>query len=155
MIKEDGTQIQKSFIFAPEDVGKFIVIKWHYEQKMFYGCLFGTQLEINGHNLNESDRPDFYGVYQIGWHSDWQKKDNNMRYKVKLTPVGNYMAWCPNRSWYTSDMESHINKTYNLFKETPLFDTFEEAHEFACDKNFELYPESKSMLKTIFTWAFK
>ena len=152
---EDGSQMQMYFKFLPEDVDKFIVIKWRYEQHMFFGALFGTQLSINGHKLSPNEDLDFYGVYKIEWHSDWQKKENNMGYKVKLTPVGNYMAWCPNRSWYTSDMESHINKTYNLFEENPVFETFEEAHKFACDKNFELYPESKSILKTIFAWAVK
>ena len=102
-----------------------------------------TRLVINGHELSTNKNSYFYGVYKIEWYSEWLKKDNNMGYKIKLTPVGDYMAWCPDRSWYTSDMESHINNNYNLFEETPLFNTFEEAHNFACDKNFELYPESK------------
>ena len=135
----NGSQIQRYFKFLPEDVDKFIVIKLWYEEHMF----IHTQLVINGHKLSPNEDLDFYGVYKIEWHSEWLKKDNNMGYKIKLTPVGNYMAWCPDRSWYTSDMESHINNNYNLFEETPLFNTFEEAHNFACDKNFELYPESK------------
>ena len=135
----NGSQIQRYFKFLPEDVDKFIVIKLRYEEHMF----IHTQLVINGHKLSPNDNLYFYGVYKIEWYSEWLKKDNNMGYKIKLTPVGNYMAWCPDRSWYTSDMESHINNNYNLFEETPLFSTFEEAHNFACDKNFELYPESK------------
>lgn len=136
---DDGSQTQRYFKFLPEDVDKFIVIKLRYEEHMF----IHTQLVINGHKLSPNDNLYFYGVYKIEWYSEWLKKDNNMGYKIKLTPVGNYMAWCPDRSWYTSDMESHINNNYNLFEETPLFNTFEEAHNFACDKNFELYPESK------------
>ena len=135
----NGSQIQRYFKFLPEDVDKFIVIKLRYEEHMF----IHTQLVINGHKLSPNDNLYFYGVYKIEWYSEWLKKDNNMGYKIKLTPVGNYMAWCPDRSWYTSDMESRINNNYNLFEETPLFNTFEEAHNFACDKNFELYPESK------------
>lgn len=135
----NGSQPQRYFKFLPEDVDKFIVIKLRYEEHMF----IHTQLVINGHKLSPNDNLYFYGVYKIEWYSEWLKKDNNMGYKIKLTPVGNYMAWCPDRSWYTSDMESHINNNYNLFEETPLFNTFEEAHNFACDKNFELYPESK------------
>ena len=135
----NGSKIQKYFKFLPEDVDKFIVIKLRYEEHMF----IHTQLVINGHKLSPNDNLYFYGVYKIEWYSEWLKKDNNMGYKIKLTPVGNYMAWCPDCSWYTSDMESHINNNYNLFEETPLFNTFEEAHNFACDKNFELYPESK------------
>lgn len=139
MTNDDGSQTQRYFKFLPEDVDKFIVIKLRYEEHMF----IHTQLVINGHKLSPNDNLYFYGVYKIEWYSEWLKKDNNMGYKIKLTPVGNYMAWCPDRSWYTSDMESHINNNYNLFEETPLFNTFEEAHNFACDKNFELYPESK------------
>ena len=135
----NDSQIQRYFKFLPEDVDKFIVIKLRYEEHMF----IHTQLVINGHKLSPNDNLYFYGVYKIEWYSEWLKKDNNMGYKIKLTPVGNYKAWCPDRSWYTSDMESHINNNYNLFEETPLFNTFEEAHNFACDKNFELYPESK------------
>ena len=135
----NGSQTQRYFKFLPEDVDKFIVIKLRYEEHMF----IHTQLVINGHKLSPNDNLYFYGVYKIEWYSEWLKKDNNMGYKIKLTPVGNYMAWCPDCSWYTSDMESHINNNYNLFEETPLFNTFEEAHNFACDKNFELYPESK------------
>ena len=135
----NGSQIQRYFKFLPEDVDKFIVIKLRYEEHMF----IHTQLVINGHKLSPNDNLYFYGVYKIEWYSEWLKKDNNMGYKIKLTPVGDYMYWCPDRSWYTSDIESHINNNYNLFEETPLFNTFEEAHNFACNKNFELYPESK------------
>jgi hypothetical protein len=111
-------------------------------------------LSINGHKLYPNEDLDFYGVYKIEWHSDWQKEENNMGYKVKLTPVGNYMACCPNRSWYTSDMERHINNTYNLFEENPVFDTFEEAHKFAYNKNFKLYPNNRSELKKLFDKIF-
>lgn len=135
----NGSQTQRYFKFLPEDVDKFIVIKRRYEQHMF----IHTQLVVNGHKLSLDDNSYLYGVYKIEWYSEWLKKDNNMGYKIQLTPAGNYMAWCPDRSWYTSDMESYINNNYNLFEETPLFNTFEEAHNFACDKNFELYPESK------------
>ena len=135
----NGSQTQKYFKFLPEDVDKFIVIKRRYEEHMFTS----TQLVINGHKFSPNDNLYFYGVYKIEWYSEWLKKDNNMGYKIQLTPVGNYMDWCPDRSWYTSDMESYINNNYNLFEETPLFNTFEEAHNFACNKNFELYPESK------------
>lgn len=135
----NGSQTQRYFKFLPEDVDKFIVIKRRYEEHMF----IHTQLVVNGHKLSPNDNLYLYGVYKIEWYSEWLKKDNNMGYKIQLTPVGNYMAWCPDRSWYTSDMESYINNNYNLFEETPLFNTFEEAHNFACDKNFELYPESK------------
>lgn len=135
----NGSQPQRYFKFLPEDVDKFIVIKLRYEQHMFTS----TQLVINGHKFSPNDNLYFYGVYKIEWYSEWLKKDNNMGYKIQLTPVGNYMDWCPDRSWYTSDIESYINNNYNLFEETPLFNTFEEAHNFACNKNFELYPESK------------
>ena len=135
----NGSQTQRYFKFLPEDVDKFIVIKRRYEEHMF----IHTQLVVNGHKFSPNDNSYFYGVYKIEWYSEWLKKDNNMGYKIQLTPAGNYMAWCPDRSWYTSDIESYINNNYNLFEETPLFNTFEEAHNFACDKNFELYPESK------------
>ena len=139
----NGSQTQRYFKFLPEDVDKFIVIKQRYEQHMCFGYPFGKQLIINGHELSTNKNSYFYGVYKIEWYSEWLKKDNNMGYKIQLTPVGDYFAWCPDRSWYTSDIESYINNNYNLFEETPLFNTFEEAHNFACDKNFELYPESK------------
>ena len=127
--------IERIFKFEPSDVGKFIVIKLRYEQHMFWGSLFGTQLAIGGRQLTKNDY--LYGVYQIGWHSDWLMHENNMDYKVKLTPVGEWAAWCPDRSWYTSDMEHLINEQYDLFKETPLFDNKEEANEFAIKKNYE------------------
>ena len=40
--------IERIFKFEPSDVGKFIVIKLRYEQHMFWGSLFGTQLAIGG-----------------------------------------------------------------------------------------------------------
>ena len=154
MTKEDGSQIQRSFKFLPEDVDKFIVIKWKYEEHMFWGNIFGTKLRVGNHDLNPMSDDELYGVYKIEWHSDWLKNENNMRYKVKLTPVGDFGAWCPNRSWYTSDMESHINKTYNLFEENPMFNKFQEAVEFAIKKNEELYPDTRSEFKKIFDKIF-
>lgn len=139
MTKKDGSQIMRYFKFLPEDVDKFIVIKWRYEEHMFYGNILGTRLQISNYILNPNNDDDFYGVYKIEWHSDWQKKENLMSYKVKLTPVYNFKAWCPDRSWYTSDMEEIINKTYNLFEENPVFDNLQDALEFSIKKNEELY----------------
>ena len=136
---DDETEEIRFIKFEPEDVGKFIVIKWKYEENMFYGNIMGTRLHISNHDLNPLSDDELYGVYKIEWHSDWLKNENNMRYKVKLTPVGGFRAWCPDRSWYTSDIESHINKTYNLFEEIPIFDEFQKAVEFAIKKNKELY----------------
>ena len=34
--EEDGTQICRRFKFTPEDVGKFIVMKWRYEEHIFW-----------------------------------------------------------------------------------------------------------------------
>lgn len=80
----NDSQIQRYFKFLPEDVDKFIVIKLMYEEHMF----IHTQLVINGHKLSPNDNLYFYGVYKIEWYSEWLKKDNNMGYKIKLTPVG-------------------------------------------------------------------
>ena len=50
---EDGSQEIRSFKFEPNDVGKFIVIKWKYEEHMFSGgYLFGKRLQIGDHILN-------------------------------------------------------------------------------------------------------
>ena len=137
----DGSQQIRSFKFEPSDVGKFIVVKFRYQQNMFNGALFGTQLKVKKHYLSTSEF--LYGVYEIGWHSELTKHENNMSYKVKLTPVGNWAAWCPDRSWYTSDIEPLINYTYNLFEDTPIFDNAEQATEFAINKNYELYANVK------------
>ena len=137
---EDGSQEIRSFKFEPNDVGKFIVIKWKYEEHMFSGgYLFGKRLQIGDHILNPLSKDELFGVYEIGWHADWCKNENNMNYKVKLTPVNDFDMWCPNRSWYSSDMADHINNTYNLFEETPLFDNYQDAYEFSFKKNAELY----------------
>lgn len=154
MTLEDGSQIERSFHFEPSDIGRFIVIRWRYQQNMFWGSLFGTQLAVNGYHLNER-KDELYGVYKIEWHSDWCKYENNVSYKIKLTPVGNWGAWCPNRSWYTHDMESSINNMYNLFEEVPVFDTEDEATEFAINKNYELYPDGRSEMKKLFDKIFK
>lgn len=136
MTTEDGTQIMRSFHFTPEEIGKYIVLKFQYEQNLFWGSILGTRLQIN------SKTPYMlYGVYRIDWHSDWCRHENNVKYKIKLTPVGNWGAWCPNSSWYTSDLESKINHTYNLFEKLPLFDNENDATEFALSKNFEMYPK--------------
>jgi len=138
----------RQFKFEPEDIEKYLVMKFRYQQNMFWGSVFGTKLQVNG-----KDPETLFGVYKIEWHSDWCKHENNVKYKIKLTPVGNWGAWCPNRSWYTSDIESMINHTYNLFEEIPLFDNKEDANEFALTKNFEMYPKEKKLyrfFKTIF-----
>lgn len=138
-ITEDGTKICKYFKFTPSDIGKYLVLRWRYEEHMFWGGPFGTQLAVNGHILSTYNDDEIYGVYLIDWHSDWCKIENNISYKVKLTPVGNWGAWCPNRSWYTTDMEQHINHDYNLYEENPIFDNENDANEFAIKKNEELY----------------
>lgn len=138
----DSTEQVKYCKFEPNDIGKFLVMKFRYEEHMFWGSLFGTKLQVNGKN------PDMlYAVYEIGWHNDLQKHENNVDYKIKLTPVGNWGAWCPDRSWYTSDIESMVNSTYNLFEENPIFDNVEDANEFALKKDFELYPEERPLYK--------
>ena len=137
-IKElpDGSEQVRYCKFEPSDIGKFIVLKFRYEEHMFCGSVFGTRLLVNGHE------PDMlYAVYEIGWHNDLQKHENNVDYKIKLIPVGNWEAWCPNRSWYTSDIESIVNSTYDLFEENPIFDNIDDATKFALDKNFEMYPK--------------
>lgn len=152
---EDGSQEIRSFEFEPEDVGKFIVIKWRYEEHMFSGgYLFGQRLQVGNHIL-KNNKDELYGVYEIGWCSEWCKNENNMNYKVKLTPVGSYAAFCPDRSWYSSDMASHINHTYNLFEENPLFDKLEDAIEFSIKKNDELYPDTRSEFRKFVDKIFK
>lgn len=123
--------------FTAEDIGKFIVISRPYEQKMMYGGgLFGTQLKINDHDLNRNDM--LFGVYEIRYHA-WCEESKNVSYKIYLKPIDEFMPWCPDRSWYTSDIESCINHTYNLFEENPLFDNTDDAIRFAIKKNNGLY----------------
>ena len=150
----DGTEEIRYCKFEPSDIGKYLVLRCRYEQHMFWTGLFGTQLAVNGHKLSTHNRDEIYGVYLIDWHSDWCKNENNISYKVKLTPVGNWGAWCPNRSWYTSDMESVINKQYNLFEENPIFDNIDDAMKFAFERNFELYPDMRSGMKKLFDKIF-
>jgi len=152
--EEDGTQTCKYFKFMTEDVGKYLVLRWRYEEHMFWGGPFGTQLAVNGHKLSTNNGDEIYGVYLIDWHSDWCKNENNVSFKVKLTPVGNWGAWCPDRSWYSSDIGSVINKQYNLFEENPIFDNVDDAMNFAFEKNFELYPDMRSGLKKLFDKIF-
>ena len=88
--------------FTAEDIGKFIVISRPYEQKMMYGGgLFGTQLKINDHELNRNDM--LFGVYEIRYHA-WCEESKNVSYKIYLKPIDEFMPWCPDRSWYTSDI---------------------------------------------------
>ena len=147
---DNGTQLQRYFKFTTEDIGKYLVMKFRYQENMFWGSMFGTKLQING-----KDPETLFAVYKIEWHSDWCKHENNVNYKIKLTPVGNWGAWCPDRSWYTSDIESMINYTYNLFEENPMFDNEEDANEFALNKNFELYPDNRSYIKKFLDKIFK
>ena len=130
----DGSQEIRRFKFEVEDISKFIVLPCKYEQHLFYGDTFGTQLTMFGHKLVE-DKDILYGIYQVDWYNDYCPLD----YKIKLIPVDNFKAWCPNRSWYTSDIESLINSEYNLYAENPIFTDINEASEFAIKKNHELY----------------
>lgn len=147
--EEDGTQICRRFKFTPEDVGKFIVMKWRYEEHIFWGGPFGTRLIINHNQLNTRNNDLLYGVYQIDWHNDYWKDHGLINYKVKLIPVGDWGAWCPNRSWYTTDMEQHINNDYNLYEENPIFDNEDDANEFALKKNNELYPDKRNSFEKL------
>ena len=147
--EEDGTQICRRFKFTPEDVGKFIVMKWRYEEHIFWGGPFGTRLIINHNQLNTRNNDLLYGVYQIDWHNDYWKDHKLINYKVKLVPVGDWGAWCPNRSWYTTDMEQHINNDYNLYEENPIFDNEDDANEFALKKNNELYPDKRNSFEKL------
>jgi hypothetical protein len=150
----DGTEEIRYCKFEPSDIGKYIVFRWRYEEHLFWGALFETQLVVNGNKLNIRNGDEIYGVYLIDWHSDLCKNENNVSYKIKLTPVGNWNAWCPNRSWYSSDMESIINKQYNLFEENPIFDNVDDAMKFAFEKNFELYPDTRNNTKKLFDKIF-
>lgn len=150
----DGTENLRCFKFEPSDIGKYIVLRWRYQENAFWGGPFGTQLAVNGHKLSERNRDEIYAVYEIGWHSDWCKLENSVSYKVKLTPVESWGAWCPDRSWYSSDMESLINSQYNLFEENPVFDNVDDAMKFAFEKNFKLYPDLRSGLVKLFDKLF-
>lgn len=135
---EDGKEMIRSFKFESEDVGKYLVICFPYEEHLGYGGIFGTCLKINDYFLKEN-KDNLYGIYRIDWPADWCKIENHIDYKVKLTPVGVWEAWCPNRPWYTSHIEMEINYNYNLWEEIPVFDTVKDALEFAMKKNYEIY----------------
>lgn len=135
---EDGKEMIRSFKFEPEDVGKYLVFEFPYEEHLGYGGILGTRLKINDYFL-KPNKDNLYGIYQIDWASDWCKIENNMDYKVKLTPVRGWKAWCPNRPWYTSEIEMEINYNYNLWEEIPVFDNVKDALVFAMKKNYELY----------------
>lgn len=125
----------KQFKFTSDDIGKFIVMQLNYEEHGF----FIDRLSINSHVLKHRDSK-LYGVYEICYCTE----SKDVSYKICLKPVGKFAYWCPNRSWYTHDIERHINMTYNLFEENPLFDNEDDAIKFAMKKNFELYPDNRS-----------
>lgn len=135
---KDGKEMIRSFKFEPEDVGKYLVFCFPYEEHLGYGGILGTRLKINDYFI-KTNKDNIYGIYRIDWAADWCKIENNMDYKVKLTPIGVWKAWCPNRSWYTSEIEMEINYNYNLWEEIPVFDTVKDALEFAMKRNYELY----------------
>ena len=145
-IDKDRTYMIK---FTPNDIGKYIVMKFRYEEHLFCGGPLGTQLVINYNKLNVYNKDMLYGVYRIDWHNDYQKSQNNVSYKVKLTPMGNWAAWCPDRSWYTSDIESLISIIYDLSIENPIFDSDVKATDFALNKNHEMYPDARSICRKI------
>ena len=153
-INKDGQLVERQFKFGPEDIGKFLVLKFRYQENMFWGALLGTKLQINDHILSTRNMDSVYGVYEICWHNELCKSENNVSYKVHLKPVGDWGAWCPNRSWYSSDVESMISQYYNLIYEIPLFDTMEEAHDFAIKKNNELYPKKRTRFDKIKEFIF-
>ena len=127
------------FEFDSTDIGKFIVLKFRYEPS-----IWRPELTIN---YNKPD--DIYGVYRIDWHSDYCKSNNDVSYKIHLTPIDFWEYWCPNRSWYTSDIESVINRNYKSFEEKFVFDNFEEANKYAIHKNVEMYPDTRSWFTKI------
>lgn len=139
----------QKFKFLPEHIGKFVVLNFPYEEH-----IFGNHLQIGNHILSDMDRDDFYGIYQINWYDDYAQENQKVSYKIKLVPVKSYSAWCPNRSWYTSDIESIIRNTYTD-DETFIFDNIEDALKFSLKKNKELYPDKKSIFKNIFNKIFK
>jgi len=148
-VNNNDQLMERYFKFESEDIGKFIVLKFRYQDNMFWGNIFGTRLQINNHVLSERSDDYLYAVYEIQWHDDYCKSQNYTGYKIHLKPVGNWGAWCPDRSWYSTDIEHIISDTYNLLKETPVFDTMEEAHEFAIKKNEELYPKKSTIINKI------
>lgn len=135
--------------FTPEHIGKYIVMKFRYEEHLFWGGPLGTQLVINHNKLNTHNNDMLYGVYRIDWHNDYKKSQNDVSYKVKLTPMGNWAAWCPDRSWYTSDIESLLSTSYDLSTEYPIFDTEAKATAFALNKNSDIYPDTRSIWQKI------
>ena len=145
-VTNNGQLMERCFKFESEDIGKFIVLKFRYQENMFWGNIFGTRLQINNHVLSERNNDYLYAVYEIQWHDDYYKSQNDTSYKIHLKPVGNWGAWCLDRSWYSTDIEHIISDTYNLLEETPVFDTTEEAHEFAIKKNEELYPKKSTII---------
>lgn len=154
----NSKNVMRRFKFEPTDINKYIVLKFRYEQHMFTNnSMFGSTLVINKHELSTRNTDYLYGVYKIEWHSEYFKMHNDMSYKVQLTPIGFCEDYCPNRSWYTSDVEQIINEDYDLFNEVPLFDTYKDAENFAVKKNDELYPyiptkfeKFKSYIKGLF-----
>jgi len=127
----------KEFKFTSDDIGKFVVIEWNYEENGFAI----DRLSINNHILDNRDSK-LYGVYEICYHS-WCAETKDVSYKIYLKPIGKFAYWCPDRSWYTYDIEQHINNTYNIFEENPVFDNVNDAIRFALKKNFELYPDNR------------
>lgn len=154
----NSKNVMRRFKFELTDINKYIVLKFRYEQHMFTNnSMFGSTLVINKHELSSRNTDYLYGVYKIEWHSEYFKMHNDMSYKVQLTPVGFWKDYCPNRSWYTSDVEQIINEDYDLLNEIPIFDIYKDAENFAVKKNDELYPyiptkfeKFKSYIKGLF-----
>lgn len=141
MSTNTNKNVIRRFIFEPSDINKYIVLKFRYEEHILCNTgPLGSRLVINKHTLNIRNTDYLYGVYKIDWYDDYTKSHNDVSYKIKLTPVSFWDSWCPNRPWYTSDIEQIINSDYNLFEEIPVFDTYKEAEAFALKKNNEIYP---------------
>jgi len=134
-----------NFKFTNKDIGKYLVLKWRYEE---HGWSIDT-LSINSHALNKYV-DYFYGVYKIKYHNDWCEKSKDVTYKIHLEPIGKFKMWCPDHHWYTQDIESHISSISNSYDRRPVFDTVTEAIEYAIDKNFKLYPDKRSWFRKIF-----
>lgn len=134
-----------NFKFTKEDIDKYLVLKWRYEEPGWSN----DRLSINNYALKKYD-DDFYGVYKIKYYNNWCEKNKDISYKIRLEPIGKFIMWCPNRSWYTSDIESHMNEFYNLYDKRPVFDTVAEAIEYAMERNFELYPDKRSWFRKTF-----
>ena len=158
MSTNTNKNVIRRFIFEPSDINKYIVLKFRYEEHISWNPgQFGSRLVINKHILNIRNTDYLYGVYKIDWYDDYTKSHNDVSYKIKLTPVGFWKDYCPNRSWYTSDVEQIINEDYDLLNEIPLFDTYKDAENFALKKNNEIYPyiptkfeKFKSYIKGLF-----